>query len=136
MVSGGNIATLANGNYCFHNLTLTNSAQLRVEGPVVIKLTGALNIGGAGRLNNMTGIPGNLRILSSYSGVDGVTINNGANTYMMVYAPETGISISGSAPLFGSAVGKTITLTNSGTIHYDTRLESVWPEIWSLIFLP
>ena len=121
-LSGLNVATLANGAYCFRNVTLTNSAQLKVNGPVVIKLTGALNIGGASSLSNTTGIPGNLRILSSYSGANGVTINNGANTYVMIYAPQTGVSISGTAPLLGSVVAKTITVSNSGVINYDTRL--------------
>jgi hypothetical protein len=100
---------------------------------VVIKLTGKLNIGGAGRLNNSAGIPGNLRILSSYSGANGVTINNGSNNYLMVYAPQTEITISGVGRLFGGAVGKTISVVNSGALHYDTRLSAVWPEILSLI---
>jgi hypothetical protein len=133
ILSGINSATLANGTYCFHNLTLTNIAQLKVDGPVVIKLTGALKIGEASRFSNTTGIPGNLRILSSFSGANGVTINNGANNYMLVYAPQTEINISGTGRLFGGAVGKTITVGNSGAIHYDTRLEVVWPEVWSLI---
>jgi hypothetical protein len=100
---------------------------------VIIKLTGALNIDGASRLNNTTEIPGNLRILSSYSEANGVTINNGANNYLVVYAPQTGINISGTGRLFGGAVGKTITVVNSGVLHYDIKLETVWPEILSLI---
>jgi endonuclease G len=136
ILSGVNSATLANGTYCFHNLTLTNSAQLKVDGPVVIKLTGALNIGGASRLSNTTEIPGNLRILSSYSEANGVTINNGANNFMVVYAPQTDIYISGTGRLFGGAVGKTITIGNSGAIHYDTGLRAVWSDIWSLVFGP
>jgi hypothetical protein len=62
-----------------------------------------------------------------------VTINNGANNYMMVYAPQTEVNISGVARLFGSVVGKTITVVNSGAIHYDTGLSAIWPEIWDLI---
>src|SRR5207245_3647087 len=37
-LGGVNVATLADGTYCFHNLTLTGSAQLKVNGPLVIKL--------------------------------------------------------------------------------------------------
>jgi hypothetical protein len=120
-------------------VTLTNSAQLKVNCPVVIKLTGTLNIGGANSLTNTTGIPGNLRILSSNSGANGVTIGNGTPVYpvyMMVYAPQTGVSIPGVAALFGTVAGKTITIGNSGTIHYDTRLKTIWPDIWNLIFAP
>src|SRR5262249_16731536 len=132
-LSGVNVATLANGAYCFHNLTLTNLAQLKVNGPVIIKLTGALNIGGASSFSNTTGIPANLRILSSYSEASGVTIKNGANNYMMVYAPQTEVSISGVARLFGSVVGKTITVVNSGAIQCDAGLRCIWPHIWSCL---
>jgi endonuclease G len=132
-LGGVNSASLAPGTYCFNNLTLNGSAQLKIDGLVVIKLTGKLNIGGSGKLNNATGIPGNLRILSSYSGANGVTINNGSNNYLMVYAPQTEITISGVGRLFGGALGKTISVVNSGALHYDTRLSAVWPEILSLI---
>lgn len=132
-LSGVNIATLANGNYCFHNVTLTNSAQLKVNGPVVIKLTGTLNTSGATSLTNTTANPSNLRILSSYSGTTGVTLGNSTNVYAVIYAPSTGVSISGAAPLFGTAVGKTITIGNSGTLHYDTKLNTVWADIWVLL---
>lgn len=132
-LSGVNIATLANGTYCFHNVTLTNSAQLKVNGLVVIKLTGTLNTSGATSLNNTTAIPANLRILSSYTGTNGVSFGNSTSTYLVVYAPNTGVTISGSVPLFGTVVGKTVTISNSGMIHYDTQLKNIWPDIWSLI---
>ncbi len=135
-LSGINVATLASGTYCFRNVTVGNSAQLNVSGPVVIKLTGTLNVGGAAHVNNTTSIPGNLRILSSYSGSNGVAFGNSGNSRLLVYAPQTGITISGAGPLFGTAVGKTITISNSGAIHYDIRLLSVWPDLWPLIVGP
>lgn len=132
-LSGVNIATLANGTYCFNNVTLTNSAQLKVNGPVVIKLTGTLNASGASSINNTTNIPSNLRILSSYTGSSGVTLGNSTNVYMVIYAPQTGVSISGAVPMFGTVAGKTLTLSNSGAIHYDTNLINVWPDIFMLL---
>jgi len=132
-LSGINIATLANDTYCFHNVTLTNSAQLKVNGPVVIKITGTFTASGATSLTNTTSIPANLRILSSYTGTNGVTLSNGTNAYLVIYAPNTGVSITGAAPLFGTVAGKTLTISNSGMIHYDIKLKSVWPDIWSLI---
>lgn len=130
-LSGVNIATLANGNYCFHNVTLTNSAQLKVNGPVTIKITGTLSASGATSLNNTTGIPANLRILSSFTGSNGVSFSNGTNVYLLIYAPNTSVSVSGSAPLFGTVIGKTVTISNSGIIHYDIQLKSIWPDIFS-----
>jgi hypothetical protein len=135
-LSGVNIATLANGNYCFHNVTLTNSAQLKVNGPVVIKLTGTLNTSGASSVNNTTQIPANLRILSSNSGSNGVSFSNSANAYLFIYAPQTGVTISGAAPVFGTVAGKTLTVSNSGMLHYDIQLKTIWPDVWALIFGP
>ena len=135
-LSGINIATLANGNYCFHNVTLTHSGQLKVNGPVVINLTGTLTTSGATSLPNTTLIPSNLQILSSYSGSNGVNLGNSSSLQLVVYAPQTGVSITGSAPLFGTVAGKTVTVSNSGMIHYDTKLKIIWPDIWTLIFGP
>ena len=135
-LSGVNIATLANGNYCFHNVTLGNSTQLKVNGLVVIKMTGVLNTSGSTNLNNTTQIPSNLRILSSYSGSNGVIIGNSVSVYALIYSPKTGLNLSGSAPLFGTAAAKTLTIGNSGAIHYDTQLKTIWPAIWTLIFGP
>lgn len=134
-LSGTNIATLANGTYCFNNITLTNVAQLKVNGPVVIKLTGTLNASGASSINNTTAIPANLRILSSYTGSNGVSLSNATNTYMVVYAPQTSVSVSGSAPLFGAVVGKTLSVTNSGAVHFDITVQNSWPE-WCTLSNP
>ena len=135
-ISGNNIATMANGTYCFRNLTVTNSAQLRVNGPVVIKLTGAFNVSGAASVNNTTGIPGNLRLSSSYSGALGVNIVTSNNVFMMVYTPRTGATISGAGTVLGSIAARTIVIVNSGKVHYDTTLESVWPAFWSAVLAP
>jgi CSLREA domain-containing protein len=134
-LSGVNVATLANGTYCFNNITLTNSAQLKVNGPVVIKLTGTLSASGASSVNNTTAVPANLRILSSYTGSNGVSLSNASNTYMVVYAPQTSVSISGSAPLFGAVVGKTLSVTNSGAVHFDIKVQNSWPE-WCTLSNP
>ncbi len=135
-ISGSQVATLANGTYCFNNISLTNSGQLKVNGPVTIKLTGTLSAGGASSLNNTTLIPSNLRILSSFTGSNGVTLTNGSAVFMLIYAPRTSVSDTGSVPLFGTIVGKTVTLSNSGVIHYDTQLKTIWPSLWPLILGP
>jgi hypothetical protein len=128
-----NIATLANGNYCFHNISLTNSGQLKVNGPVVIKLTGTMTASGATSITNTTNVPGNLKVLSSYTGTTGVNLSNGTSVYMVIYAPNTGVIVSGSVPLFGTVGAKTLTVGSSGAIHYDTQLQSIWPNLWALL---
>jgi hypothetical protein len=135
-LSGVNIATLANGNYCFHNVTVSGSAQLKVNGPVVIKMTGTLNTSGASSMPNTTAIPSNLRILSSYSGSNGVNFGASSNVHLVIYAPQTGVTISGATPLFGTVAGKSLTISGSGMLHYDTQLKTIWPAVWTLIFGP
>ena len=129
-------ATLANGTYCFHNVTLTNSAQLKVNGHRNYQVDRCAYAGGASTLNNTTLIPANLRILSSFSGSNGVIFSNGNSAYLVIYAPQTSVANTGSAPLFGTIVGKIITLSNSGLIHYDTTLKILWPALWPLILAP
>jgi hypothetical protein len=135
-LSGTNVATLANGTYCFHNISMTNVGQLRVNGPVTIKLTGTLSVGGASSLNNTTLIPSNLRILSSFTGSNGVSLSNSSAAYVLIYAPGTGVTDSGAVPIFGTVVGKTVTLSNSAAIHFDTQLKTIWPSVWPLILGP
>lgn len=48
----------------------------------------------------------------------------------------TSVTNSGSAPLFGTIVGKTVTISNSGQLHYDTKLKTIWPDLWTLIVGP
>ena len=69
-------------------------------------MTGTLNTSGATSLNNTTQIPSNLRILSSYSGSNGVILGNSTSVYALIYAPNTGVNLSGAAPLFGTVAGK------------------------------
>jgi hypothetical protein len=45
-VSGGGTATLANGSYCFKNLTVSGGSTLRVNGQVMISVTGQFNTTG------------------------------------------------------------------------------------------
>jgi hypothetical protein len=124
-VSGGKAATLAPGTYCFHNLALSGGATLTVSGPVVIKLTGQLN-GSGGSLVNLTKLPSNLQVESSYAGANGVVLSGGASGYLSVYAPQTSITISGSSPVFGALLGKTLDLSGNAVVHYDTQLVTVW----------
>ena len=120
-VSGNNTVTLANGTYCFHNVTASGGSTLRVTGPVRISVTGTFNASG-GSMVNTTNIPSNLQISSSYTGNNGVTLSGGSGAYLTVYAPGTGITVSGGSPLFGALVGKTLTVSGNSMIHYDLAL--------------
>jgi hypothetical protein len=65
-----------------------------VSGPVSIVVTDKLDASGGG-FANTTRTPANLQISSSYSGTGGVTLSGRSGSYMSVYPPRTGITLSG-----------------------------------------
>jgi hypothetical protein len=120
-VDGNGSATLAAGSYCFHNLKLAAGGKLTASGPVTIRLTGKLSAAGNSSAD-AGGVPSNLRILSSYSGDGGVTLSGTANLHMTIYAPQAGVSLTGKPQLYGSVLGKTLSLTGNPSLHFDSRL--------------
>ena len=147
--------TINAGDYKYSNISMGNQSTLTVNGNVRLYLTGnasqtSLNTGtahvtvnisngaslviytdGIVTFNNNTTIncvsqlPSNLLIYSTYSGANGVTINNNGTTYGAVYAPQTDVDISNNAGFFGAAVGNTVKLENNGDVHFDTALASM-----------
>jgi hypothetical protein len=127
-LSGGKTATLAEGTYCFHNVSLSGGSTLNVSGPVVIVLTGTLVTTGGSSFNTAGKIPGNLRISSSYAGTNGVSFGGGS-IYASVFAPRTNVSLTGGVQLYGAVLGKTLNTTGvGGGIHQDVQLTDAWAE--------
>jgi hypothetical protein len=124
-VAGGKTATLAAGTYCFHNVTVSGQSVLTVTGAVKIVLTGRLDASG-GSIVNQTHVATNLQIASSFAGSDGVVLSGGSGAYFTVYAPRTGITLSGRSPVTGALLGKTLTASGGSPIHYDDRTLAVW----------
>ncbi len=119
-MSGGDYLTLPAGTYYFAKLTLGGGSYITVNGAVVIYTTGDVDISG-GSVANTTSIPSNFQLYSSTTGK--VTISGSSQMYAEVYAPQADITRSGgSSAFFGSMVGKTLTLSGGGGLHYDTAL--------------
>jgi hypothetical protein len=110
---------------------LSGGSVLRVSGPVTIALTGILS-GSGGSFLNTTNVPANLQIASSYAGLGGVAISGGSGAYMSVYAPRTNVTISGSSPVYGALLGRTLDASGGATLHYDTELTTVWATFFGL----
>ena len=128
-VSGGNVATLADGSYCFHSVTLSGGSSLIVNGAVKINVTGTVDASG-GSLVNTTLRPANLQVASSYSGKDGVKVSGHSSAYLTVYAPGTDVTFSGGSPFFGALVGKTLTVSGGSALHYDVAVPDAWASIY------
>src|SRR4029078_9958455 len=124
-VSGGKSVTLAEGTYCFHDLSLSGGSKLSVAGTVRIFLTGQLDAGGGSSLVNPSAVPANLQFSSSYTGKDGVKLSGGSSAYLSVYAPRTSVELTGGAPVFGALLGKTLVISGGGAVHYDVQMVTV-----------
>jgi hypothetical protein len=46
-----------------------------------------------------------------------------------VYAPQSDITLSGSGDIYGSVLGKSISMTGSSAIHYDMNLSGTSGQI-------
>jgi hypothetical protein len=128
VVSGGRTVTLADGDYCFNNVTLSGGAVLAVNGPVRLSLTGILDASGGAFLNT-TFDPLNLEIVSSYAGATGALLSGGGpGAYLSLYAPATGVILAGGAQVYGAVLARSLALSGGSGIHYDVQLVTVWAE--------
>ena len=119
LLDGNKTIDLPPGTYYFNNFTLAGQATLNVSGPTAIYLTGNLERAGGVMVNNSTRRPANLKFLMT-GGTAKVTSSK--DFHGVIYAPNTAVTIDGSAELFGAVVGRTLTITGSAAAHYDESL--------------
>ena len=115
LIKGG--IKLAKGTYCFHNIALAPGTTLTVSGPVTLSLKGQIT--GSGHIVNLTNNPAKLRIQTSYSGADGLTLQGSVHAYMTVLAPETTVTVP-SGSIFGNLFAGSVNLTGTAKFHADT----------------
>jgi Flp pilus assembly protein TadG len=119
LLDGGRTYTIPSGTYYINDLTLTGSSKLYVDPGVKLYVTGKLDTSG-GDVINATQIPSNLRIFMSGSTAN---ISGSSDNHMVVYAPNTDVEVAGSGAFHGAVVGKTLSLTGDGGLHYDEDLK-------------
>jgi choice-of-anchor A domain-containing protein len=115
--------------YITEDIILGNDAKIVIGGPndvdndasLIIYLAGNFESKNSSQINNLTA---DARRFTMY-GLDSctkLTIKNGCNLYGAIYAPNADITIDNSGSIYGSVVGKSVTLMNSGTFYYDAAL--------------
>jgi hypothetical protein len=118
-LSGGDSVTLPAGTYYWSSATLSGGATITVTGATTIYVTGKVDFSG-GSVANTTSIPSNFFL---YCTGTTVTLSGATQTYGVIYAPTADITrSSGTSDFFGSMVGKTLTLSGGGGLHYDMAL--------------
>ncbi len=125
-ISGGATVTMAPGIYNINSLSMTGNSILQISpaGQVVFNIAGTgvssgqnvLNLSG-GTISNTTGSPVNLVV--NYAGTSKISVSGGANTSVVVDAPNSDVAITGGTDVFGSIIGHTITDTGGTKYHYD-----------------
>jgi hypothetical protein len=122
--------TLSSDHYPYYiqTLTLQNSSNSKLNispdtanGTVelwVNSITGN-SINGNQSINS-GGRPGNFKLV--YLGSDALTLNGTADMKAQIIAPNAEVVISGNFDFYGSVVAKKLSVTGSGSIHYDESL--------------
>jgi Putative Tad-like Flp pilus-assembly len=118
-LTGGKNYDMPPGVYLFNDLSLGGQSSINISGPTDIYLTGDLDTSG-GKLINSTENPNNLRIFMT-GGI--AVLNASIDWYGLLYAPDTNVSIKGSADIYGAIVGNNVTASGTGDIHFDEGLD-------------
>lgn len=128
--------TFAPGVYNINSISVTGQATLDINtnppGQVVLNVAG--NGFGAGTspillaggsISNTTGIANDFQVI--YGGTLPITVAGGSSAYMVVYAPNSALTLAGDADLYGAVLGNTILAPGNLKFHYDknTKLTNV-----------
>lgn len=118
-LSGGDHVALPPGTYYFSKLTLSGGSSITVTGTTEIYCVGDFTASGSS-IANTSQLPANLQIFCTGSKVD---ISGGSDFYGAVYAPSSKVvRSSGSNHVYGSLIGKELTLSGGGGAHADTAI--------------
>lgn len=118
--------------YFINTLTLSNNSNSRLRiapnpptGTVrvyVQNITGdALN---GNQLVNTNNRPSQLRMY--YLGNNALTLNGTADMNAAIVSPNAGVNVSGNFLFQGGILATNLTMTGSGTVHYDESLGGTW----------
>lgn len=110
--------TLSGGTYYLHNLNLSGTATLTLNGPTTIYVSHDLTLSGTVNVN--LNLPRNLKIIMTTNG--NVTVSGSSALYSSIYAPQSPIKFTGTGDIYGSVLGKTIDMSGSSAVYYDLAL--------------
>ncbi|HEY8666794.1 MAG TPA: collagen-binding domain-containing protein [Tepidisphaeraceae bacterium] len=123
-MGNGDWASLPGGNYYIHDMNIGSGASLWFTGPTTIYCYHNLTING--NTYTASSVPQNLKIVmcpSSGGALPGtVNVGSSADLYASIYAPQSAVTLSGSGDIYGSVLSKSIDMTGTSAIHYDTAL--------------
>ena len=119
-LNAGDNYFLPSGTYYFRDMILNGGAILHITGDVKIYVTRDLTFNGGSYVLNDTSKAENLTIMMT-GGVAAITFGN--PFHGVLYAPDTDVTISGDADVYGAVVAEDLRITGNAIGHYDESLE-------------
>jgi hypothetical protein len=119
-LNAGDNYFLPAGTYYFRDMILNGGAILHITGDVKIYVTRDLTFNGGSYVYNDTAKAENLTIMMT-GGVANITYGN--PFYGVLYAPDSYVTISGDADIYGAVVAADLRITGNAIGHYDESLE-------------
>ena len=124
-LTSGAVLTLPAGNYYLKDITMSGGSELKFAGPSTVYCYGNFHM--TGNTETSANLPQNLRLVMC-PGPGGVVpgsvyVSSSANLYASIYAPQSAITIAGSGSIYGSVLGKTVSISGSAQIVYDLSLD-------------
>ena len=119
-LNAGDIYNLSGGTYYFRDMLLNGGATLNITGDATIYVTRDLTFNG-GSFVNTTGLKAESLTINMTGGVANITF--GSPFYGVLYAPDTDVTVSGNADVYGAVVAEDLKITGNAIGHYDESLE-------------
>jgi hypothetical protein len=119
-IDGHKSATItAAGTYCLREVEVSGGATLTIAaGPVVMQLTGQFSVSGGSSVN-AAGPAAGLKVSTSSTHKDSVSISGGSAVHALVYAPGAELSVTGGSSLTGAALGDALEISGNSSLHCD-----------------
>jgi hypothetical protein len=117
---------LTGTQYYFSTINISGQATLTISNGTQhtdIYVSNQLSLTGGGLINTSAKSP-QLSLLACGNPVSPAvwTVAGGAGAYYSVYAPNHDVQVSGNGDIFGAILGKNISFSGNGKIHYDAAL--------------
>ncbi|MDA8563438.1 pilus assembly protein [Mariniblastus sp.] len=118
IVDQGRTMTLFQGTYYFRDMLLRGGGKLIIDGEVRIFIERELRFDN-GTDANKAKLPINLQL---FVGAGPVNLQGGHDLYATIYAPTANVTVANNGKIYGSIVGKTLTVQGGSQLHFDQSL--------------
>ena len=117
--------------YVVGKMTLNNNAELLITpgSSLTLYLNGSLEDKNSSGITNSTNEAARFSMYGT-DNCEAINLKAKSDFYGAIYAPNASLDIYNGGNLYGAFIGnQTLTIKNSGTFYFDTRLFAVWVDV-------